>query len=59
VGAAKKKKSIPEVKREKLRLDEIEFDPEAEALASSDQMRPYIQFMAARNWMKLVRPKRL
>ena len=47
MGAAKKKKSIPEVKREKLRLDEIEFDPEAKALASSDQMRPYIQFMAA------------
>lgn len=43
----KKKKPIPEVKREKVRLDEIRLDPYAEALARSDQMRPYIDFLTA------------
>ncbi len=40
---AKKKKSIPEVKDKKVRLNEIKVDPYANALSRSDQMKPYIE----------------
>lgn len=47
MGVITKKKPIPEVRLEKMRLDKIKSDPDAEALSRSDQMRPYIEFMAA------------
>ena len=43
----RRKRRMPEVKFQKVRVDKIIIDPEAGALAKSDQMRPYIEFFVA------------